>query len=129
MENCTIAFIGCGNMSRSLIGGLIANGTKPEQLIAADPDNDQRLSLSGQFGIETRIDNTDVVMEADVVVLAVKPQIMHGVVSELADPLKESSKLISIFLDTILIASEIQFCVAPLFTSNCITLNNSSHPI
>lgn len=81
-------------MSRSLIGGLIANGIKPEQLLAADPDNDQRQSLSRQFGIETRNDNNDVITEADVVVLAVKPQIMHGVVSELADSVKGKSKLI-----------------------------------
>ncbi|MCZ6805014.1 MAG: pyrroline-5-carboxylate reductase [Proteobacteria bacterium] len=94
MENSTIAFIGCGNMSRSLIGGLIANGAKPGYLLAADPDENQRQSISSQFGIKTMADNNNVIANADVIVLAVKPQVMHTVVSNLADVLKGESKLI-----------------------------------
>jgi pyrroline-5-carboxylate reductase len=94
MENCTIAFIGCGNMSRSLIGGLIANDVKKERLLASDPDQEQRQSVSEQFGIITLANNNDAIAEADVVVLAVKPQIMHGVVSELAGSIKGTSKLV-----------------------------------
>ena len=40
-------------MSRSIIGGLIANGVKPEKLIAADPSEDQRQSISNLFSIKT----------------------------------------------------------------------------
>ncbi len=94
MENSTIAFIGCGNMSRSLVGGLIANGTKPEYLLAADPDENQRQSISSQFGIRTMADNKDIIADANVIVLAVKPQIMHAVVSDLANAVKGESKLI-----------------------------------
>lgn len=94
MENSKIAFIGCGNMARSLIGGLIANGVKPEQLLATDPDSDQRASVTEQFGITTLEDNNDAVTDVDVVLLAVKPQVMHEVVSGIADSIKGSSKLI-----------------------------------
>jgi pyrroline-5-carboxylate reductase len=94
MENCTIAFIGCGNMSRSLIGGLIANGVKPEQLIATDLDEDQRDVISKQFNITTLADNNEAIATADVVLLAVKPQAMHEVVSEIAESIKDTSKLI-----------------------------------
>ncbi len=94
MENCTIAFIGCGNMSRSLIGGLIANGLKPEQLLAADPDKEQRELISEQFKISALESNKEAISKADVILIAVKPQIMHEVVSEIADTLKGTSKLI-----------------------------------
>lgn len=81
-------------MSRSLIGGLIANGVKTERLLASDPDQEQRHAVSEQFGITTLADNNDAVADADVVVLAVKPQIMHSVVSALAGSIKGKSKLI-----------------------------------
>jgi len=94
MENCTIAFIGCGNMSRSLIGGLIANGIKPEQLLASDPDDDQRHSITEQFKISTLKSNNEAIAKADVILLAVKPQAMHNVVSGIADSVNGTSKLI-----------------------------------
>lgn len=94
MENCTIAFIGCGNMSRSLIGGLIANGVKPEQLLATDLDSSQRDAIAEQFNIATLENNNAAIAKADVILLAVKPQVMHSVVSEIAASIKGTSKLI-----------------------------------
>ena len=94
MENCTITFIGCGNMSRSLIGGLIANGVKPEKLIATDPDNNQREAITKQFDVSTLVDNKEAIKNADVILLAVKPQVMHDVVSDIATAIKGTSKLI-----------------------------------
>jgi pyrroline-5-carboxylate reductase len=94
MENCNITFIGCGNMSRSLIGGLIANGVKTERLLATDPDAEQRQSMAKQFGITTLANNEEAIKEADVIVLAVKPQVMHQVVSGLANAVKGSSMML-----------------------------------
>jgi pyrroline-5-carboxylate reductase len=94
MENSTIAFIGCGNMSRSLIGGLIANGVKTEKLLATDPSSEQRDAIAKQFNITTLADNNDAINKADVVLLAVKPQVMHEVISEMTDAVKGTSKLI-----------------------------------
>jgi pyrroline-5-carboxylate reductase len=94
MENCNIAFIGCGNMSRSLIGGLIANGVKTERLLATDPDAGQRQNITQQFGIRTLADNNEAVANADVIVLAVKPQVMHKVVSDLAEAIQDRPRLV-----------------------------------
>jgi pyrroline-5-carboxylate reductase len=94
MENCTITFIGCGNMSRSLIGGLIANGVKTENIIATDPDSSQRDAIAEQFNISTMADNNEAIANADVVLLAVKPQVMHEAVIDIADTIKGTSKLI-----------------------------------
>lgn len=113
MENCNIAFIGCGNMARSLIGGLIANGMSPNQLSAADPDEGQRQALFDQFGINTSADNNVVIADADVVVLAVKPQIMHDVVSNMAEMLTGKSSVIISIAAGVRLASIMQWLKQP----------------
>ena len=81
-------------MARSLIGGLIANKVDPGQLAAADPDNLQCQVISDQFGVNTSVDNDAVINSADVVVFAVKPQVMQAAISHSADVLGQSPKLI-----------------------------------
>lgn len=80
-------------MSRSLVGGLISNGVNTERLLATDPDADQRQNMTQQFGITTMANNEEAVANADVIVLAVKPQAIHEVVSELVSAVKGSSKM------------------------------------
>lgn len=94
IEDSRIAFIGAGNMARGLIGGLIANGMQPERLAAADPDEAPRRALSDEFGIATAADNRAVIASADVVVFAVKPQLMPSAVSAAAPALRAADKLI-----------------------------------
>ncbi len=72
-----IAFIGGGNMARSLVGGLIAGGCPPARLRVADPQAEQLDYLRNKFGVHVTADNADAVAGAEIVVLAVKPQIMH----------------------------------------------------
>lgn len=81
-------------MSRSLIGGLINNGVKIERLLATDPDAEQRQNITQQFGITALENNEEAVANADVIVLAVKPQVMHQVASGLANAVKGSSKML-----------------------------------
>ncbi|MGD2161389.1 MAG: NAD(P)-binding domain-containing protein, partial [Gammaproteobacteria bacterium] len=73
-----IAFIGGGNMATSLVGGLIAAGTNPAAIIIAEPDMNKRAQLAQQFNIMTTDDNL-ATLQQDVVVLAVKPQLMQTV--------------------------------------------------
>lgn len=84
MSTPNLSFIGAGNMARSLIGGLIADGWPAERIRATDPDPDQRASLAARFGIDLGDDNRAAVATADIVVLAVKPQVMHTVAQEIA---------------------------------------------
>ena len=65
MENLTIAFIGSGNIASSMIGGLIANGIKPEKLIAADADKTQQQLISEKYGIRVFNVNCDAAKHAD----------------------------------------------------------------
>ena len=89
MKNSTIAFIGGGNMARSLIGGLLNNHVPAEHLRIADI-NPQPFAAAN-FPIQVFSDNPQAIADADVVVLAVKPQILAEVCKELAahiDPAK-----------------------------------------
>lgn len=84
MSDPIIAFVGGGNMARSLIGGLLANGWQPENIRVSDPVPEQLSALQLQFGnVVVGSDNNRIVDDADVVVLAVKPQAMKSVATAL----------------------------------------------
>ena len=94
MNNQKIGFIGAGNMARSLIGGLISSGVKSDNLFAADPGEETRTALSKDFSIQTFAENQRLVDECDVIVFAVKPQVLKAVATPLKA--KESALYISI---------------------------------
>ena len=75
----TIGFIGGGNMARSLIGGLVRAGYPAGALSVADPNDAIQAALTSDFGIHTTNDNQQIVDNCDVVVLAVKPQVLKTV--------------------------------------------------
>jgi len=88
-----LAFIGGGNMATSLIGGLLANGYHAADITVCDIDEDKLVGLSQQFGIATTTDSGVAVTGADVVILAVKPQIMQTACEQLAESLNNSNCL------------------------------------
>jgi len=94
MHNTTIAFIGAGNMARSLISGLISDGFPAQQLWASDPDENKRSALATDFGIHTTNNNDQAVAAADTLVLAVKPQMLHEVAQTLAPALSNGNTLV-----------------------------------
>ena len=89
-----IAFVGGGNMARSLISGLMAAGTDPGTISVGDPDPGQR-ELLAELGVKTCADNDEAVAGAGAVVLATKPQVLGQVLKGLTG-LQESQLLISI---------------------------------
>jgi len=76
--NSSIAFIGAGNMAGSLIAGLLGKGTAPQNIIACDTDTHKLAALHDETGIRT-MDSEQAAATADVLVLAVKPQVMAEV--------------------------------------------------
>ena len=92
----TLAFIGGGNMARSLIGGLTARGMAPQQIIVADPLVAQLEPLATQYGVRVTTDNALAAASADVAVLAVKPQQMRQAALGLATTLPRQALIVSI---------------------------------
>ena len=94
-ENLTIGLIGGGNMARALVRGLLQAGHPAGRLQVADPDPaqlEQVVALHASVGIHG--DNKDVAGIADVLVLAVKPQLMAGVAQRIAAGPRRSGQLI-----------------------------------
>lgn len=79
-----IAFIGGGNMARSLIGGLVARGTPPANLCVAEPVESLRESLQADFGVRCFATAIEAAQDASVWLFAVKPQVMRSVCGDLS---------------------------------------------
>ena len=94
MHTCRIAFIGGGNMGASLVGGLTADGYEPDNIIVAEPNDERRASLAARFRVGTTADNREAAQEADVVLLAVKPQALRAVAEGLQDPIQHRKPLV-----------------------------------
>jgi pyrroline-5-carboxylate reductase len=93
-ESRTIAFIGGGNMARSLIGAQRARGVPSASIRVSEPNAETREALAREFDVPVFTDNAATIADADCVVLAVKPQVMHEVCAGLAAPLRASNPLI-----------------------------------
>lgn len=79
MEHKKITFIGAGNMARSIISGMIANGYPAELITATAPSQSTRDALAEKYAVNTDSDNAKAAQDADVIVMAVKPQLMADV--------------------------------------------------
>jgi pyrroline-5-carboxylate reductase len=92
-----VGFLGAGNMGEAMIKGLLQAGLVPPQTICATDVRIERLEqIARQYGIRTAASNSSLVGESDVVILAVKPQIMGAVLKEIADAVDTRKLLISI---------------------------------
>lgn len=94
MFDLTISFIGAGNMGGALISGLIASGQKPSHIWASCPSDDYLIPLHQRFGIHVTKDNTACTAQANVLILAVKPQIIREIVAQIAPVAIQNKPLI-----------------------------------
>src|SRR5947208_4485555 len=92
-----VGFVGAGNMGEALIRGLVESNLVPaDKILVADVRADRGRQLADQFGVKALADNAALVRGADVVILAVKPQIMASVLREIMPTLTNRPLLISI---------------------------------
>ena len=94
MNTQKIGFIGGGNMASSLISGLIASGHSPQQLWVSDINAESLNVLADTLHVNTSIHNEEVINAVDVVVLAVKPQIMSAVAIAVAPLIQQKKSLV-----------------------------------
>ena len=94
MAQQIIGFIGAGNMATSLVGGMITKGIRPARIWMSDVSQDRLDELSRQHRVHVSTDNAEIARRADVLVLAVKPQVMQAVCEALREALGERQPLI-----------------------------------
>jgi pyrroline-5-carboxylate reductase len=103
----TLAFIGGGNMARSLIGGLIARGTDAADIRVSEPVDVLRNALASDFGVTVGADNAEAAAPAGLWVLAVKPQVMRAVCEALA-PLAQAHRPLVVSIAAGITAAQLQ---------------------
>lgn len=92
-----ISIIGTGNMGEALISGLISSGSsKPENIICTDVREGSLKSAEDKYGVRTTNDNVKAIKLSEIVIYAVKPQIIASVLKETAPVLDMSKLIISI---------------------------------
>lgn len=94
MKQQNIGFIGGGNMAWSLINGLLADGYEPARIWVADVDEARLESLRSRLGVNATPENVRVVAESEIVVLAVKPQVMRAAATGIAAAVRDRLPLI-----------------------------------
>jgi len=107
LKNKIIAIIGTGNMGDALVSGLIGSGSsKPQNIICSDVRKDKLDNIKTLYKVRTTTNNLKAVSEADIVIYAVKPQIMASVLKETGKNLDMSKLVISIAAGVSLAAME-----------------------
>lgn len=94
MKQQALGFIGAGNMAASLISGLIADHYPADQIWVSDINEAALANLAERYGVHTTTRNIIVAEHAEILVLAVKPQILRAVVEELACTLQSRRPLV-----------------------------------
>jgi len=91
-----LSFIGGGNMAAALIAGLVKRGMPAERITVADPSAERRRRLAAEYGVQALADNAAAVRDAEVIVLAVKPQHMGAVAAGLAPSVAAQTLILSV---------------------------------
>ena len=107
LKDKIIAIIGTGNMGEGLVSGLISSkSSKPKNIICTDIQQDKLRSIKASYKVRVTTNNLKAVAEADIVIYAVKPQIMAATLTETAAKLNMSKLVISIAAGVPLAAME-----------------------
>ena len=93
-QELRIRFVGAGNMASSLIGGLLNCGFNSAQISASEPDEAQRDYVASEFKIPVYPDNNSNFGYPDIVVLAVKPQVMKAVLADVGEKITATKPLV-----------------------------------
>ncbi|MDU2733417.1 MAG: NAD(P)-binding domain-containing protein, partial [Mixta calida] len=92
-----IGFIGCGNMSKAIIGGLVAGGqVKADQIWVYDHKSETNQQMAQQYGLNPAQSAEEVAREADILFGAVKPNVILKVLKEVAGALNKETLVVSI---------------------------------
>ncbi len=89
--------IGCGNMAQAIIKGMTEKKiVEPSEMIVSRRNKEKLLPVQETYGINITTDNNEVVKKSDIILLAVKPQMLEGVIEEIKENIDETKLLITI---------------------------------
>ncbi|WP_300379757.1 pyrroline-5-carboxylate reductase [Clostridium sp.] len=92
-----IGFIGCGNMGKAMLNGIInSNIITSDNIIVSTKSNESKESISKEFNVNTTLDNKEVAKNSDILFLAVKPNIYKDVINEINDFIMDNTIIVSI---------------------------------
>lgn len=92
-----LGIIGAGNMAKAIIGGITSKGIIPgNEIICSSPVEAEREEVATRFGINATSDNKEVVEKSEMLLFAVKPQVIPEVIDEIKDDVKDEQLIISI---------------------------------
>ena len=92
-----IGFIGCGNMAKAMLGGMLKNKLfAPSEVIASCATEKTKAEVEKQFGIMVTKDNKEVAEKAEVLVLAVKPYLYEKVIAEIKEEISKDKLIITV---------------------------------
>ncbi len=83
MQQKLIAFIGGGNMAQAIVLGLLKQGYPADKIIVNDP-NEEKQAFFAQYGVAVSTDNNQSIKQSQVVLFAVKPQVLADVCKPLS---------------------------------------------
>ena len=87
-------FIGSGNMAGAIIKGAVKNGANPKDIYTYDLDNAKVSELSNSCGIVSAVSNEQIIDECEIIVLAVKPHLISGVLATCKDKLNANKHVL-----------------------------------
>lgn len=97
MKNKKIGFVGAGNMAQAIMGGLIKNGTPASSIFISEPNSELAATLSENLGLTVVNSSAALFTHCDVIVLAIKPQVMRKVLTDLRGiTLRENAFIVSV---------------------------------
>ena len=97
LRDARLGIVGTGVMAESMLAGLLSQGlVQPAQVTCSHPRAERRQALRTTHGVQVTADNTEAVRDADVVLLAVKPQVLPDVMPELRPALKPAQLVVSV---------------------------------
>jgi len=101
LKDLHLAFIGAGAMGEAMIGGLLArHQLEPSRITASDRHRDRLQIVRERFGVHTTLDNRTAARKGQVVVLAVKPQVLPAVFTDLHGRIRKEALVVSIVAGT-----------------------------
>ena len=134
LRNKTVGFIGTGNMGEALIHGLLhGHLCRPEQIICSDVRPERLKAIREASGVRGTSHNVEVVKQADIIILSVKPQIMKQVIEEITKYLDLSKLIISIAagvaLETIESCAQKELKLVRVMPNICVSVREGASAI